>query len=168
MLAVSTLGIIGGVASWNSTSYAITDRRVMARYGVFTKKFAECHHDRIQNTTVVMPFFLSLFSNGVIIFATSGFTGGINAQVANKMQSSGGAIVWYGINNPGKVKRYAADIIEQSQKLAKKRELESATVIKEARKTTEERLQEAKGLREKDIVSEEEYQALRKKILTEI
>jgi len=190
ILIASVLSMVVGAISWASTSYALTDKRVMAVYGVFTKKFAECNHDRIQNTTVLMPFLLRLFGNGVVTFATSGFMGGINTRSADKMQSSGGAIVWYGVKSPNEVKRYAVDIIEQSKKLAKKRELEEMASImrdgkaaeakiissavkpyapaKSAKGSVEEQLQNVQGLREKNLISEEEYEALRKKILAEI
>jgi len=189
MALYSLIKIVMGIASWANAAFALTDKRVMARYGVFTKKYSECYHDKIQNIVVIMPFLLRLFGNGTLTFATSGFMGGINTKSANKMQSSGGAIVWNGVRSPNEVKRYAVDIIEQTRKQAKKAELDEmavalregkiteAEVMSEASRSvgarttrtmsTEERLLEAKGLKEKNLITQEEYEEMRKRIMAE-
>lgn len=189
MALYSLVKIVMGIASWAKAAFALTDKRVMARYGVFTKKYAECYHDKVQNIVVVMPFLLRLFGNGTLTFATSGFMGGINTKSANKMQSSGGAIVWNGVRSPNEVKRYTVDIIEQSRKRAKKAEWDDmtaalreskvaeATMISETArpvdvrttraKSTEARLLEAKELKDRDLITQEEYEEMRKRIMAE-
>jgi hypothetical protein len=117
-LLVIIAGIIGDIFStlrWWKTSFALTNRRVLTQYGIFSTKFADAHHDKIQNSVINKPFFQRILGCGEVLFATSGFSGSIKSGSARKMMTYGGGVFWDGLPHPAEVKRYAEEVIERSK-----------------------------------------------------
>jgi hypothetical protein len=109
MVALLTGLIIGGIIGylyvyhdWLFSRYALTDRRIIAQYGVFDKVYSYCYYDKIQSYSIVQSFFERRFHFGTIIFATSseaGGTGLLGRGLSQKINAKG-AIIWRSIDNP--------------------------------------------------------------------
>ncbi|MBI0583961.1 MAG: PH domain-containing protein [Methanomassiliicoccus sp.] len=111
------------IIKWYRTSFAITNRRVMAKYGVFTTIFCDCNHDKVQNSVIKEGFWQWILGYGTLLFATSGHTGGIAVGTKAKMRNGGG-IFWTGVPQPYEIKRYCEDIINYSINQTKKKDAE--------------------------------------------
>jgi membrane protein YdbS with pleckstrin-like domain len=169
--------IIGLVAflfeyvQWSHTYFAISDRRIMTQYGVFNLMFADVQVDRVQNVSVVQPLMERLLGYGDVMFATAGEMGGIKSDDPVERMRAGGAIVWEDVPKPFEVRKIAEEIILRStrptlqyvpQPYAPAPVAASAPIQSiEA----EERLMKLKEMRDKNLISEGEYQQKRQEIL---
>lgn len=66
---------LGGVITWwwiNQDRYLITDKRIIARVGVFNKDAIIIRLDRVQDVIVHRPFWVQLLRNGRVTIATAG------------------------------------------------------------------------------------------------
>jgi membrane protein YdbS with pleckstrin-like domain len=122
ILAWMVIGVIAGIVRQRRTSFALTNRRIMTQYGVFSQKFADCGHDKVQNSTIVRSMTDRAFGWGSIMFATAGTMGGISTRQASKMMSYGGAVLWLHVSQPIPVYKYAQAVMGSSRKLAKARD----------------------------------------------
>jgi membrane protein YdbS with pleckstrin-like domain len=71
-VTIATLRLGWAVIDWWFHLYALTDRRILARYGVFRTALYEAPLSRIQNTIVVQSLREQVFALGTIGFATAG------------------------------------------------------------------------------------------------
>lgn len=69
---IATLRLGWAAIDWWFHLYALTDRRILARYGVFRTALYEAPLSRIQNTIVVQSLRERIFALGTIGFATAG------------------------------------------------------------------------------------------------
>lgn len=69
---IASLRLGWAVIDWWYHLYALTDRRLLARYGVFRTSLYEAPLTRIQNTIVVQSLRERIFALGTIGFATAG------------------------------------------------------------------------------------------------
>lgn len=156
---------------WSHTYFAISDRRIMTQYGVFNLMFADTQIDRVQNVTVVQPLIERIFGFGDIMFATAGEMGGIKSDDQNERMRAGGAIVWENVPKPFVVRKIAEEIIFRSTRPAVQyvpQPYVQAPVAAPASIQSieaEERLVKLKEMREKNLISEEEYQQKRQEII---
>jgi hypothetical protein len=109
MLALLIGLIIGGVIAfiyvyhdWLFSRYALTDRRIIAQYGVFNKVYSYCYYDKIQSYSIVQSFLERRFRFGTLIFATSSEAGGtgLAGRGLSDNINANGAIVWRSIDKP--------------------------------------------------------------------
>jgi hypothetical protein len=70
--------------------FIITDQRNITRYGIFSLKYAELNIDRIQNVTVIQPWYERFLGYGDVYYATAGEKGGIDYQRPGIKLMSGG------------------------------------------------------------------------------
>src|SRR5712692_11040796 len=68
--------IVLSLLRWRHTAFAITDRRAMESFGVFSRNTADCAHDKIQSVSLSQGLIARLFGYGNIIFMTAGRSGG--------------------------------------------------------------------------------------------
>lgn len=177
---------------WTHTYFAISDRRIMTQYGIFNIMFADTQIDRVQNVTVVQPLIERIFGYGDLMFATAGEMGGIQSDDPQEMMKSGGAIVWQNIPKPFQVRKVAEEIIFQVSRRHTVQYVQQPTyapayvtpqpmpmpapVMPPATAPTpsiptqeaEERMVKLKELRDRNLISEEEFQQKRKEILGRI
>ena len=113
------LAVAAGVIGRSRTSFALTNRRIMTQYGVFSQKFADCGHDKVQNSTLIRTLIDRMCGWGSVMFSTSGTMGGIKTRHAKKIMSSGGAVLWLHVKKPIPVYKYAQETMESSKRLAK-------------------------------------------------
>jgi membrane protein YdbS with pleckstrin-like domain len=101
LLIGAAIGFLLVYHDWLFTRYAITDRRVIAQYGVFNKIYAYCHLDKIQSVSLAQSFLERRLHFGTVIFATASEAGGTGliGRGLSKMYAKG-AIVWRSINRP--------------------------------------------------------------------
>ena len=186
VLIAGPLTIVVRIIQWRKTAFALTNRRVMTQYGVFSKKFADCRHEMIQNSTILEPFWERILGFGGLLFSTAASMGGINTRAASKMQSSGGGIYWNVVKQPAELYRHTQDIINVSRKKMKEEEFKQMAdvfVAKDAHmakviaatpvgssqpageKSIEQRLAELETLKTRGLINEEEYNSKRKMIL---
>jgi membrane protein YdbS with pleckstrin-like domain len=158
---------------WSHTYFAISDRRIMTQTGIFSLKFVDTQIDRIQNVSVVQPFVERIFGYGDVMFATAGEMGGIDSDAWNQKMGTGGAIVWDNIPRPFEVRRIAENIILHATKpqmqyapqpAATPAPAPSASYAVEAT----ERLAKLKEMRDKNFITEEEYQQKRQEIISRL
>jgi uncharacterized membrane protein YdbT with pleckstrin-like domain len=71
-VTIAALRLSWAVVDWWFHLYALTDRRILARSGVFRTALYEAPLERIQNTIVVQSLRENIFGLGTIGFATAG------------------------------------------------------------------------------------------------
>ena len=75
-LLAGAIILAGGLAKgWLervSTLYTITDRRIIIRKGILSRKERAAHIDRVQNVNLTQSFFDRLFQVGTLDFDTAG------------------------------------------------------------------------------------------------
>ncbi len=154
---------------WSHTYFAISDRRIMTQYGVFSLMFADTQIDRVQNVSVVQPIMERIFGYGDVMFATSGEMGGIKSDDPKERLRAGGAIVWEDVPRPFEVRKIAEEIIFRSTKptvqYVPQPYVQSPLPAPIQSVEAEERLVKLKEMREKNLISEVEYQQKRQEIL---
>ncbi|MBM3300386.1 MAG: PH domain-containing protein, partial [Deltaproteobacteria bacterium] len=129
------LGSIGTIINYiraMRTSFALTNRRVLTQYGVFSTRFADCPHDKIQNSAVIRPFFQTILGYGTLMFSTAAWSGGIASRSRSKMMGAHGGVYWFGLRDPAEVKRYAEEVIEITKRQAKAQDYEMMAEVMDA------------------------------------
>jgi len=162
---------------WSHTAFAITDRRILTQYGVFNIRFADTRHERISNVTVHQTLFERIFRFGDVMFSTSGETGGIDSNSPAFRADHQGAVLWEDIPHPFEVRKMAEEAILQPAQPA----VVYQTVPGPLRSPpasgrgpsistveAEERLVKLQQLRDKNLISEEEYEAKRREIISQM
>jgi membrane protein YdbS with pleckstrin-like domain len=174
--------VIGFVAflfeyvAWSHTYFAISDRRIMTQYGVFNLMFADTQIDRVQNVTVVQPLMERILGYGDVMFATAGEMGGIKSDDHYERMRQGGAIVWEDVPKPFQVRKVAEEIIFHSTQPRVQYVQQPVAVVPPVAPAptpapitsveAEERLTKLKEMRDKNLITEEEYQKKRLEILS--
>jgi uncharacterized membrane protein YdbT with pleckstrin-like domain len=175
-IMILVLGFIGVIVNYIRcirTSFALTNRRVLTQYGVFSTRFADCPHDKIQNSAVIRPFFQTILGYGILMFSTAAWSGGVASRSQSKMMGAHGGVYWVGLRNPAEVKRYAEEVIEITKRQAKAQDYQMMAEAMgpkqdaQSKRPIEERLAKAKQLRDDNTITQEEYEQMRKKILME-
>jgi membrane protein YdbS with pleckstrin-like domain len=160
---------------WSHTYFAISDRRIMTQTGIFSLKFVDTQIDRIQNVSVVQPFVERILGYGDVMFATAGEMGGIDSDAWNQKMGKGGAIVWDNIPHPFEVRKIAENIIfhatrpqvqyvPQAYAAVPPQAPASPSFSVEAT----ERLAKLKEMRDKNFITEDEYQKKRQEIIGQL
>ena len=178
---------------WYRTSFAITDLRVLTKYGVFTTSFCDCRHDKIQNTVVVERLWQWICGYGTVLYATGGHSGGIMVGASAKMRNGGG-IYWVGVPHPYEIKRYCEDIINYSINKTKRTDAERLALAinggglgrptasgdlgsggavslqeqglnRQAPLSFEEKIASLNRLKDNGVISWDDYERMRKKIV---
>ncbi|MBI0583417.1 MAG: PH domain-containing protein [Methanomassiliicoccus sp.] len=165
-LLIGLVALLVEYLIWSHTYFAISDRRIMTQTGIFSLLFVDTQIDRIQNVSVSQPFVERVLGYGDLMFATAGEMGGIKSDSGPSGMKAGGAIVWENVPKPFEVRKIAEDIIFRANRgttyaPAYPQYVPAPAVSIEA----EERLTKLKELRDKQLISQEEYDIKRKEIL---
>ena len=118
------LGLIGGLARWRASSYAITDRRVLMSYGILSRSVVDCMFDKIQNVGLTQGFVARLYGYGSVVFQTAGLMATQPRAVLR-----GGGVYWLGVKDPVNTRRFvseASDYFRQEQKAVEYQQLAGA------------------------------------------
>jgi uncharacterized membrane protein YdbT with pleckstrin-like domain len=150
---------------WSHTFFAITDRRIMTQTGIFSLMFADTQIDRVQNVTVVQPFFERILGYGDIMFATSGEMGGIKSDKLSAGMKTGGAIVWEDVSHPFEVRKTAESIIYHAANPAVQYIPQPPAPVPTNPAEAEGRLTKLREMKDKGLISAEEYEQKRKEII---
>ncbi len=142
--------------------FVITDRRIITRYGIFTLRYADIGLDKIQNVTVIQPWYERILGYGDIYFATAGEKGGIDYESPGIKLLSGGAVNWENVGRPFEVNKIASAVVNPAATpvmVINQPATQPATI------GTSDRLRELDDLRQKGMVTQQEYAEKRKQIL---
>ena len=91
--------------------FVITDQRIITRYGISSLRYAELNLDRIQNVTVIQPWYERFLGYGDVFYATAGEQGGIDYQRSGIKLMSGGEVTWGDVGNPFGVVKKVNEVI---------------------------------------------------------
>lgn len=151
--------------------FLITDRRIITRYGIFTLRYADIGVNKIQNVTVIQPWYERMLGFGDIYFATAGEKGGIDYESPGIKLMSGGAVSWENVERPFEVNKIASEVVNPPALPVMVVGQTAPTQGPQARSpgmTTSERLKELEDLKTKGMVSQAEYDEKRKQILEKL
>jgi hypothetical protein len=144
--------------------FVITDQRIITRYGIFSLRYAELDLDRIQNVTVIQPWYERFLRYGDVYFATAGEEGGIDYQRPGIKLLKGGEVTWEDVGNPFGVVKKVNEIIHSYESIQREKGEVQPQVVNDA----EERLKELSELSTKGLISQQEYEQKRDEILKEL
>ncbi|HEY3421471.1 MAG TPA: PH domain-containing protein [Methanomassiliicoccales archaeon] len=164
-LAFALVALLFNYIYLNRVLFLITDRRIITRYGIFSLRFAEVGVDKIQNVTVIQPWYERLLGYGDIYFATSGEKGGIDYESPGIKLRSGGAVSWENVAQPFMVNKIASAVVNPAAMpvmVVNQPAAQPATV------STSDRLKELDELKQKGLVTQQEYDTKRKQILEKL
>jgi uncharacterized membrane protein YidH (DUF202 family) len=108
---IITFGIaalIGSLLRWYSTSYALTNRRVMRKTGVFTRIVVDARLEKIQAVTLTESSRSRAVNYGNIHFALSTFAAPLSA--ISGLHQNG--ILWYAIPDPFRARAFVEETLE--------------------------------------------------------
>ncbi len=142
--------------------FLITDRRIITRYGIFTLRYADTGVDKIQNVTVIQPWYERILGYGDLYFATAGEKGGIDYESPGIKLMSGGAVEWENVGRPFEVNKIASAVLNPA---AMPVMVINQPASQPAGTGTSDRLRELDELRQKGMVTQQEYDEKRKQIL---
>jgi hypothetical protein len=150
----------------NRVLFLITDRRIITRYGIFSLRYAEIGVDKIQNVTVIQPWYERLLGYGDIFFATSGEKGGIDYESPGIKLRSGGAVSWENVAQPFVVNKIASAVVNPAaMPVMVVNQPAQQYAPQPAAPTTSDRLKELDDLKQRGLVTQQEYDLKRKQIL---
>ncbi len=162
-LAYSLVYLLANIIYLGRVLFVITDKRVITRYGIFSLRYAELDIERIQNITVMQPWYERILGYGDVFFATAGEKGGIDYQRPGIKLMSGGAVTWEDVSKPFEVVRKVNETTHRSSGP------QGQTVARSSSSTdVEERLKQLNELSAKGLISPQEYQQKREEILKKI
>lgn len=140
--------------------FLVTDRRIITKYGLFSLRYADLGVDKVQNVTLIQPWYERILGYGDIYFATAGEKGGIDYQAAGIKLMSGGAVTWENVSKPFEVVKIASEVMHPGAMPVK-----IVGDYPSPNPDTQERLKQLNDLKEKGLISEKEYEEKRKDIL---
>jgi hypothetical protein len=145
--------------------FVITDRRIITRYGIFTLRYADTGVNKIQNVTVIQPWYERILGYGDIYFATAGEKGGIDYESPGIKLRSGGAVNWENVGRPFEVNKIASEVVNPAA-------LPVMVVNQPAQQPptvgTSDRLKELDDIRQKGMITQQEFDEKRKQILEKL
>jgi membrane protein YdbS with pleckstrin-like domain len=161
-LAFAILALLVNYIYLSRVMFVVTDRRVLTRYGIFTLHYADIGVDKIQNVTVMQPWYERILGFGDIYFATAGEKGGIDYESPGIKLMTGGAVSWENVTKPFEVIKVASAIIHPGAT--------PVMIINQPTQPmtpsgTQDRLRELDELEQKGLISKQEYDEKRKQIL---
>jgi len=162
-LAYSLVYLLANVIYLGRVLFVITDRRIITRYGIFSLRYAELNIERIQNITVLQPWYERLLGYGDVFFATAGEQGGIDYQKPGIKLMSGGAVTWEDVSKPFEVVRKVNDITHSAGRATSDNRAASSGIS-----DAEVRLRQLSDLSVKGLISQQEYQQKRDEILRKL
>jgi len=141
--------------------FVVTDQRIITRYGIFTLRYADIGIEKVQSVTTIQPWYERIFGYGDVFFATAGEKGGIDYESPGIKLMSGGAVSWENVSNPFNVTKIASAVIHT--------DVAPVFVVNQPSGTrATDRLNEIEALRNKGMITQEEYEKQRRKILEEM
>jgi hypothetical protein len=189
-IAIATIALISGGLGWywyliplvvaliallinyiylSRVMFLITDRRIVTRYGIFTLRYADIGVNKIQNVTVIQPWYERIFGYGDIYFATAGEKGGIDYESPGIKLRSGGAVSWENVERPFEVNKIASEVVNPVAlpvmvvNQSAPRSVQQPVIV-----GTSDRLKELDDLKQRNMITQQEYDEKRKQILEKL
>jgi uncharacterized membrane protein YdbT with pleckstrin-like domain len=155
LVLVSVSYFIFKIIQRNNNIWAVTNLRVVDEYGVFSNNAKESPLDKINNVSYTQSFWGKIFVYG-------------NVQIQTAAEI--GSTTYFTVQNPGKLKDTITSMQEEYKAYQIKKqasELASAIVAEQQNNKIDvsSELEKLYNLRQKGILTEEEYNARKSKIL---
>jgi uncharacterized membrane protein YdbT with pleckstrin-like domain len=99
IIIIGFLSLLVRFLRWRYTIYALTDKRVLRRTGVFNRSYLDCSLSKVQNVEVRMSFISRIFRFGTIRIATA--------------RTKGEDIEWIDVKNPIALQRQINEALEK-------------------------------------------------------
>jgi hypothetical protein len=159
-LIFSLLALLFNMIYLGRVLFLVTDRRIITRYGLFSLRYADLGVDKVQNVTLIQPWYERILGYGDIYFATAGEKGGIDYQAPGIRLMTGGAVTWENVSKPFEVVKIASEVMHPGAMPVRiVGDYPSATP------DAQQRLKELNDLKDKGLISDKEYEEKRKDIL---
>jgi len=161
-IVVLLLDLLYEFVQWKTTRFAITDQRVAYQSGIFRRRGVSIPLNRINNVNFYQSAIARMLNNGVVTIESAGETGDS---------------VFENIPDPEKVRALIFEQVEADEQADSDRDAASlAKALREQQAVSPadspvpatERLAQLDQLRAQGLVTDEEYQAKRRKILDEL
>ena len=99
IIIIGFLSLLVRFLRWRYTIYALTNKRVLRRTGVFNRSYLDCSLSKVQNVEVRMSFISRIFKFGTIRIATA--------------RTKGEDIEWIDVKNPIALQRQINEALEK-------------------------------------------------------
>ena len=126
---------------------------------------------KIQNVTVIQPWYERIFGFGDIYFATAGQEGGIDYESPGIKLRKGGAVSWENVGNPFVVNRIASGVVNPVGTpvvVINQEAPQTVSTPQSVSASNSERLKELGELKQKGMISQQEFDEKRKQILEKL
>lgn len=171
-LAFALIALLINYIYLSRVMFVITDRRIITRYGIFTLRYADTGVGKIQNVTVIQPWYERILGFGDIYFATAGEEGGIDYESPGIKLRKGGAVSWENVANPFVVNKIASEVVNPVgmpvMVMNQAPQMVNQTAYQSGSPSNSERLKELDELKQKGMISQQEYDDKRKQILEKL
>jgi hypothetical protein len=169
-LALGLLSLLVNYVYLGRVMFLITDRRIITRYGIFTLRYADIGVNKIQNVTVIQPWYERILGFGDIYFATAGEKGGIDYESPGIKLRSGGAVSWENVERPFEVNKIASEVVNPAALpvMVVNQTQPAGPQAQSMGANTSERLKELEDLKQRGMISQAEYDQKREQILEKL
>jgi hypothetical protein len=166
-LAFALIALLINYMYLSRVMFVVTDRRIITRYGIFTLRYADIGVEKVQNVTVIQPWWKRIFGFGDVFFATAGEKGGIDYESPGIRLMSGGAVSWDDVGKPFEVVRLASSVINPGA-IPVTMVNQSVPAATATSPSTQDRLRDLDELRKNGTITQQEYDDKRKQILDKL
>jgi len=129
LLVLTLLPALMQIVRYSQTAYAVTSKRILSTTGIIGRTVVQCTHDRVQNVTFHQGLVGRMTGSGSLVFSTAGMGFGMygNPFLGGGMPMLGGNVAFVAIPDPVGAKRIADQVVEESRRAARTRELREMT-----------------------------------------
>ena len=124
---IPLLSILFGLLRWSRTFYALTDRRILQSYGVFSRNVRDCPYDKVQHTRFSQGILGRLLGYANIVFQTAGIT-----SIQERAVILGGGVFWRGTKDPLNTRRFVEEVTSYMQRSKKIQEFQDMARVLQA------------------------------------
>lgn len=156
---------------WSHIVFALTDRRLMSQYGIFSLRYADTQITRVQNVTVIQPWWERALGYGDVMFATAGERGGVDYSRPGLRMDRDGTLVWEDVPRPFELRKKVEEILYQVPAAVAQSTINppvAAPATTNPPSEVEARLLQLQQMKDKGLINEAEYEAKRKEILSRL
>jgi len=107
LVFIPLIALIGGLARWWASSYAITNRRAMMSRGIVSRNVVDCTYDKIQNVNLHQGIVARMFSYGNVVYQTAGIS-----SLSERAVLRSGGVYWLGVKDPVNTRRFVNEVSE--------------------------------------------------------
>jgi len=107
-IVLGILGLAALVLRWYSTSYVVTNRRVVRKFGFFSRIIVDARFDKIQAVTLTQAGGSRVGGFGHLLFSLSTFP----APISPFSGIQHGGVLWFAVPDPLEVRAFMEDVFD--------------------------------------------------------